>query len=95
MREDNQIVYRLKNDNEVGKPAKVWRYAHFDSQATFESKRAVLVATLKKLDKMASNEQELVYSAMQKLYEFIQLKYPKKLIWTACTTLAVCTRDAV
>ena len=53
------------------------------------------LATLKKLDKMASNEQELVYSAMQKLYEFIQLKYPKKLIWTACTTLAVCTRDAV
>ena len=82
-----------KNDNEVGKPAKVWRYAHFDSQATFESKRAVLVATLKKLDKMASNEQELVHSAMQKLNEFIQLKYPKKLIWTACTTLAVVTRD--
>ena len=74
--DNNEIAFRLKNDNEVGKPAKVWRYAHFDSQATFESKRAVLVATLKKLDKMASNEQELVHSAMQKLNEFIQLNVP-------------------
>ena len=55
----------------------------------------LLVATLKKLDKMASNEQELVHSAMQKLNEFIVLNYPKKLIWTACTTLAVVTRDIV
>ena len=42
---------------------------------------------------MSSDEQSLLNSAIQKLSEFIDLNYPAKLIWTACTTLAVTTRD--
>ena len=90
---DNTIRHWLKNDNEQGAPPTIWRYSHFNSYATFESKKAILIATLKKLDKMSSDQQSLLNSAVQKLSEFIDLNYPAKLIWTACTTLAVTTRD--
>ena len=90
---NNTIRHWLKNDNETGAPPTIWRYSHFNSYATFESKRAILIATLKKLHKMASDEQSLLSSAVQKLSEFIDLNYPAKLIWTACTTLAVTTRN--
>ena len=75
-----------------GQP-KTWRYAHFRSYATFEAKKAVLIAVLKRLHKMASDDKALVPSAIQKLHEFTNLEYPAKLIWTACTTLAVTTRN--
>ena len=53
----------------------------------------VMIATLKKLDKMASDDDALINSAIKKLHEFIYLQYPAKLLWTACTTLAVTTRN--
>ena len=45
------------------------------------------------MDKMASDDDALINSAIKKLHEFINLQYPAKLIWTACTTLAVTTRN--
>ena len=91
--EANTIRHWLKNENEIGKQPKTWRYAHFRSYATFEAKKAVLIAVLKRLHKMASDDKALVPSAIQKLHEFTNLEYPAKLIWTACTTLAVTTRN--
>jgi uncharacterized protein YfdQ (DUF2303 family) len=90
----NKIRYWLKNENESKQEPKTWRYAHFHSYATFESKKGVMIATLKKLDKIASDDDALINSAIKKLHEFINLKYPAKLIWTACTTLAVTTRNS-
>ncbi len=53
-------------------------------------KKAVLISTLKKLHKMASDDKALVPSALQKLHEFVCLDYepgrPTKLLWTVCTT---------
>ena len=42
---------------------------------------------------MSSDDKALVPSAIQKLHEFTHLEYPTKLIWTACTTMAVVTRN--
>ena len=42
---------------------------------------------------MSSDDNALIPSALQKLNEFIRLDYPAKLLWTACTTLAVTTRN--
>ena len=76
-----------------GQPPKIHRYAHFHSHADFSQKRATLTACLKKLQKMASDPIALKTSAVQKLAEFARLKYPSKLLWTACTTMGVNTRD--
>ena len=37
--EANTIRHWLKNENEIGKQPKTWRYAHFRSYATFEAKK--------------------------------------------------------
>jgi predicted GIY-YIG superfamily endonuclease len=89
---DNRIRHWLKNDNLADQPAKVTRYAHYDSHADFAQKRAVLMACLLKVDKMASDDAALVSSAAQKLAEFTRLCYPRKMLWTACTTMGVKTR---
>ena len=52
------------------------------------------MACLKKLQKMASDPMALKSSAVQKLAEFSRLKYPRKLLWTACTTMGVTSRDS-
>ena len=91
--ESNTIRYWLKNENTPGLPPKTWRYAHFDSYATIASKKAVVVATLRKLGKMASHDYILVRSAVQKLHEFQRLQYPPALLRAACNNLAVTTRN--
>ena len=48
---------------------------------------------VKELQKMASDPAAPKTSAVQKLAEFARLKYPSKLLWTACTTMGVNTRD--
>ena len=88
-----RIRHWLKNENLAGAPPKTHRYAHFHSHADFSQKRATLTACLKKLQKMASDPIALKTSAVQKLAEFARLKYPSKLLWTACTTMGVNTRD--
>lgn len=89
----DRIACWLKNDNIQGEPPKIWRYQHFDSHGSFVQKKALLLATMKKVDKMASGETPRKRSALQKLAEFTRLCYPRKLLWTACTTLGVETRN--
>ena len=85
----------LKNDNIQGTDPKVVRYAHFHSHADFGQKRATLMACLRKVHGMASDGLALRSSALQKLAEFAALRYPPKLLWSACTTMGVATRDTI
>ena len=89
----NHIQHWLKNQNECGEPPKVWRYAHFDSHGDFNQKRSVMMACLKKVGKMASDQHVLQKSASQKIAEFSRLRYPRKLLWSACTTMGVKSRN--
>lgn len=88
----NRIRHWLKNTNELGDEPTVWRYAHFASYAPFVQKKAVLMATLRKVQAMASDDRALSKSGIQKIAEFARLRYPKKMLWTACTTMGVSTR---
>ena len=89
----NLIQHWLKNDNERGQQPKIWRYAHFNSHHPFAQKRSVMMACLKKVHKMASDSQVLSSSGTQKVAEFKALQYPQKMLWAACTTMGVTTRD--
>lgn len=91
---NNEIQHWLKNENQPGQAAKVWRYAHFHSHMAFNQKKAVLKACLQKIQKMASDNGVLYTSAVQKLQEFGRLQYPYKLLWRMCTTMGVETRNA-
>ena len=86
----NRICHWLKNQNE--REVAVWRYAHFASYAPFSQKRAVLMACLLKVDKMASDERTRLTSAKAKVAEFVRLQYPRRMLWTACTAMAMKTR---
>ena len=66
----------LKNVNDPNKETTVWRYAHYHSYTPWAVKRSVLTTTLKKVDKMASDGESLLKSALWKLVEFAKLKYP-------------------
>ncbi len=89
--EQNKMVFRLKNANE--KETKVWRYQHFYSHATYQQKRAVLVASLRKVQKMASDADQLHVSAIAKLREFEKLKYPVWMLKKACNLLGATTNE--
>ena len=78
--------YRLKNVN-AGGHTKVWRYHSFDSYTTTEQKRSTMLATLKKVDFMASDDIERFYSANDKLREFENLGYPARMRRDACGVL--------
>ena len=81
-----QLRYRLKNIN-AGGEKRVWRYHSFDSYTTTEQKRSTMVATLKKVDFMASDDFERFESARDKLREFADLGYPTKMRREACGVL--------
>ena len=53
-----------------------------------------MISTLKKVDKMASDGDSLVSSALWKLAEFAKLRYPIQALLRACTLVAVTTRNA-
>jgi hypothetical protein len=90
---DNRVRYWLKNNNQVGQPPRIWRYAHFHSYMPFPMKRAVMMSCLKKVHRMASGPCELYESGIKKIAEYLQLQYPEKMVWTACTTMGVHTRN--
>ena len=90
---DNKIRHWLKNDNDPNKKPKIWRYAHFKSHMAYEVKRGILNATLKKVHAMASDRRALYHSALQKIAEFKNLGYLRRMVWTACTTRGVQTRE--
>ena len=77
------IHFRLKNVNEGGRK-QVWRYQPYDSYMPYEQKRSTLIATLKKVDRMAGNKSERFVSAMHKLKEFADLGYPVRVRQYAC-----------
>ena len=77
---------RLKNDNEIER--KVWRYHHYESGLPYDMKRATMLATLRKVHKMASNNNMLVKSALAKLNEFRELGYPAGIRRFMCAILA-------
>ena len=62
----------------------MWRYQAWDSYSPNEQKWRTLVATLKKVAAMASNEKEVFVSAMHKLREFASLGYPVSVRKGAC-----------
>ena len=93
--EKNNLRYWLKNDNTADCPHKIWRYAHFQSYATFEMKKKVLIATLLKLHDMASDDGVLCESALDKLHEFARLGYPPGLIARVCGIMAARTRNTM
>jgi hypothetical protein len=68
------VKFRLKNANENG--TKVWRYHHYRSHIDYATKRKVLLSTLRKVDSMASDPQQLALSARAKIREFAKLEYP-------------------
>ena len=59
----------------------------------FEQKKSIMMACLKKVEKMASDNKLLYHSGLQKLHEFENLNYPLKMLWTACTTMGVISRN--
>ena len=85
------IRHWLKNENQVGRPPKTWRYQHWASYCSFEQKRATLSSCLKKVQGMASDSDALLTSALQKLEEFRGLAYPRSVLRGACTYMAACT----
>ena len=54
----------------------------------------MLISTLKKVNKMASDDTSLMNSAIWKLAEFAKLRYPIQALLRACTLVAVTTRNA-
>ena len=84
--EDGHMQYRLKNANESGRH--VWRYHHYLSALDYTTKRATLLSTLQKVDKMASDEDQLVISGHAKCAEFVTLGYPRGIIRYMCATIA-------
>ena len=86
-------VRRLKNNNTIQQPAAVWRYQHFDSGASFNQKRAVMSAALKKVHHMSGDGEAMQHSAIQKLAEFARLGYPRGLLRQQCSRMAAITSD--
>ena len=73
---DNLFRHWLKNENTVQRPHTVWRYQHFASATAFQQKRAVIMACMKKVQRMASDKEAIQRSAIQKFAEFARLEYP-------------------
>ena len=49
----DDVSFRLKNQNEFGN--NIWRYHDYRSRLDYTTKRAILISTLRKVDKMASD----------------------------------------
>ena len=93
LKEDGELQYWLKNDNEASR--NVWRYQHYRSHAPFAQKRALVIASLRKVHRMASDQRCRYRSAIAKLREFVALSYPLTLLRSTCNRLAYTTGDTV
>ena len=90
---DAGIQYWLKNTNT--EQCKIWRYQHINSYTPYKQKRSTLIATLKKVDRMASDATMRYYSAHDKLHEFTQLGYPDAMLKYACQRIGRETGHAI
>merc|ERR1712137_1276114 len=89
----NQIVFRLKNDNE-GDSTKVWRYQHYTSAGRYQTKVSTMMSNLAKVDFYASDNCQLILSAVAKLREYQRLQYPPGILRRACGSMAFKTGNA-
>ena len=89
-----ELNFRLKNANAGTNGKTIWRYQSYESYTPATQKASVLTATLKKVDYMASDQSEKFESAMDKLHEFRELRYPARVRRNACAVLAK-ERDSV
>ena len=84
--ENNAIRFKIKNANESER--KVWRYHEYDSYCHYKQKRATLMACLKKVQRLASDNEMLKTSAIAKLQEFKDRGYPRSIRTYVCAVLA-------
>ena len=91
----NEVLLRLKNDNEGTIQPKVWRYQHWYSATNFTLKRSILLAALKKVHFMASDHEQLAISARAKVQEFMNAGYPFGVIKFMCSSMANTTGERV
>ena len=73
-----RVRCRLKNVN--SDTTRVWRYHDYRSHLDYATKRAVLLSTLRKVDRMCSDESMRLESAVTKCKEFLRLGYPEGII---------------
>ncbi len=78
------LRHRLKNKNAGLQDQDVWRYHRYDSYIPQLQKSGVLMGVLKKVEWMASDEEQLRGAATDKLMEFAGLGYPLKVLRRAC-----------
>ncbi len=81
---DGTVTHRLKNKNAGESTPRVWRYHRYDSYVPHLQKLGVVMGVLQKVARMASDVEQFVQSARDKLWEFAQLGYPVKLLRLAC-----------
>ena len=85
-----RVRCRLKNVN--SDTTRVWRYHDYRSHLDYATKRAVLLSTLRKVDRMCSDESMRLESAVTKCKEFLRLGYPEGIIRYMCALVARDTR---
>ena len=90
---DNKFRHWLKNDNTAERPHSIWRYQHFASATPFQQKRAVIMACMQKVQRMASDKKAIYDSAVQKMAEFARLEYPISVLRGVCTYMAATTAE--
>ena len=93
--QDGVLALRLKNSNEDKRIAQVWRYQHWYSATSYTLKRSILLAALKKVHKMANNEEQLRISAQAKIREFDRAGYPFGVIKYMCNIMTTTTGSHV
>ena len=75
-----------------GDTTRVWRYHDYRSHLDYTTKRVVLLSTLRKVDKMCSDADMRLESAVTKCKEFLRLGYPEGIIRYMCALVARDTR---
>ena len=83
---NGDLEYKIKNDNEM--ETKIWRYHHYESNISYALKRSTLLASLRKVHKMANTPQQLLLSGICKLKEFEKLQYPSGIRKYMCAIMA-------
>ena len=81
----DDITFRLKNQNEFGN--KIWRYHDYRSRLDYTTKRAIIISTLRKVDKMASDDRQRVMCAKAKCLESARLGYPMGILRHMCSQI--------
>ena len=93
VKEGTHISYGLKNVSEEA--IKVWRYNHYRSRLAYATKRATMMAALRKAFDMASDSKQKLIGIKAKCKEFIDLEYPPGILKFTCVWLYHETRDTV